>query len=76
MTRRNPTTNVAKNAEYTAKAIAHLTDARPYFDDSSIMIDSIEADWEVRMILAENRFHFAEDSEEFNLYEHHSSLYN
>ena len=73
---RNPTPNVAKNAEYTAKAIAHLTGAYPYFDHSSIMIDTIEVDWEVRMMLSENGFHFKERQEEFNLYEHHSSLYN
>ena len=66
---RSNQTNVAKNAEYTAKAIAHLTGAYSYFDHSSIMIDAIEVDSEVRMILSENGFHFTERKEEFELYE-------
>lgn len=49
--------NATLTAEYTAKAIDQLTDAHAQFTDTGqIVVDSIEADWEVRMVLVENGF--------------------
>ena len=49
--------NTTQAAEYTAKAIDQLADVHARFTDAGqIMVDSIEANWEVRMILAENGF--------------------
>jgi len=49
--------NTTQAAEYTTKAIDHLADTHARFTEAGqIMVDSIEANWEVRMILAENGF--------------------
>jgi len=45
-------------ARYTVKALDRLKDVHAQFTDSGqVMVDSIEANWEVRMILTENGFH-------------------
>ena len=50
--------NTTLTGKYTAKAIDQLADTHARFTESGqIMVDSIEANWEVRMILAENGFH-------------------
>ena len=50
--------NTTRTAEHTAKAIDQLADVHARFTDGGqIMVDSIEANWEVRMILAENGFY-------------------
>ena len=50
--------NTTRTAEHTAKAIDQLADVHARFTDAGqIMVDSIEANWEVRMILAENGFY-------------------
>jgi len=49
--------NTTRTAEHTAKAIDQLADTHARFTEAGqIMVDSIEANWEVRMILAENGF--------------------
>ena len=49
--------NTTRTAEHTAKAIDQLADVHARFTDAGqIMVDSTEANWEVRMILAENGF--------------------
>ena len=49
--------NTTLTAEYTAKAIDQLTDTHARFTESGqIIVDSIEANWEVRMVLVENGF--------------------
>ena len=49
--------NTTPEAEHTAKAIDQLADVHARFTEAGqIMVDSIEANWEVRMILAENGF--------------------
>ena len=49
--------NTTLTAKYTAKAIDQLADTHARFTEAGqIMVDSIEVNWEVRMILAENGF--------------------
>ena len=49
--------NTTPEAEHTAKAIDQLADTHARFTEAGqIMVDSIEANWEVRMILTENGF--------------------